>query len=113
MAHLRKHQRLTVGFLSDVFAVEGRELLRIPTDDKTSDSLTKAMARVRHQALMDQLPLVHIDGYQEAPRGGDDLPVLAAPAVVQFRDGFLGRLFYMIIDAARERLAVWWSDPEE
>ena len=62
---------------------------------------------------MDQLPLVHIDGYQEVPRGDDDLPVLAAPAVVQVRDGFLGRLYYVIIDAARERLAMWWNDPEE
>ena len=32
--------------------------------------------------------------------------------MVQFRDGFLGRLFYVIIDAARERLAMWWNDPE-
>lgn len=53
MAHLRKHQRLTVGFLSDVFKEPGRELERVPTDDNTGDLLTKAMARVRHQALMD------------------------------------------------------------
>ena len=70
------------------------------------------MARVRHQALMDQLPLVVLDLYQEAPHGDDDLPALAAPAVAQHQDGFLGRLFYVIVDAARERLASVWDDPE-
>ena len=72
MPHLRKHQRLTVGFLSDVFKEPSRELERVPTDDNTGDLLTKAMARVRQQILLDQVPLVHIDDYQTAPHGADD-----------------------------------------
>ena len=35
--------RLTVGFLSDVFEQDGREILRVPPDDNTSDLLTKAI----------------------------------------------------------------------
>ena len=88
-------------------------MLRVPTDENTSDLLTKAMARVRHQALMDQLPLVVIDAFQEAPHGDDDLPALAAPAVAQHQqNSILGRLFYALIDVIRERLSVAWADPE-
>ena len=87
-------------------------MLRIPTDENTSDLLTKAMARVRHQALMDQLPLVVIDAFQEVPHSDGDLPVLAAPAVAPQQDGFLGRLFYALIDVARERLSAAWADPD-
>lgn len=56
------------------------------------------------------MPLVDADGYQVEL--GHDLPQIATPALQRLRDGFLGRLFYMVVEVARERLAAAWQDPE-
>jgi hypothetical protein len=43
LAHMRKHQKLNLAFLRDVFAPANRSLRRIDTTENPADALTKAM----------------------------------------------------------------------